>query len=137
MVGRGLGSKEIADLLSITERTVKANLRTIFEKFGVWIVGGDGVEQRSGPRNQTSDRGSGRRSQYLPDLREAPGELSSRIPHHGVSGHVTLDIGRDVACRPPYPIVGELDPLQRGSHRTHGIVQRHETGAQPLRFDEL
>jgi DNA-binding NarL/FixJ family response regulator len=35
MVARGLRNKEIADQLSITEGTVKAHLRTIFEKVGV------------------------------------------------------------------------------------------------------
>jgi DNA-binding NarL/FixJ family response regulator len=35
MVARGLRNKEIADLLSITEGTVKAHLRTIFEKLGI------------------------------------------------------------------------------------------------------
>jgi DNA-binding NarL/FixJ family response regulator len=35
MVTRSLRNKEIADLLSITEGTVKAHLRTIFEKLGV------------------------------------------------------------------------------------------------------
>jgi two-component system nitrate/nitrite response regulator NarL len=35
MVARGLRNKEIADQLSITEGTVKAHLRTIFEKLGV------------------------------------------------------------------------------------------------------
>jgi DNA-binding NarL/FixJ family response regulator len=35
MVARGLRNKEIADELSITEGTVKAHLRTIFEKVGV------------------------------------------------------------------------------------------------------
>ncbi|MFL6246773.1 MAG: response regulator [Thermoanaerobaculia bacterium] len=35
MVARGLRNKEIADQLSITEGTVKAHLRAIFEKVGV------------------------------------------------------------------------------------------------------
>jgi DNA-binding NarL/FixJ family response regulator len=35
MVARGLRNKEIADELSITEGTVKAHLRTIFEKLGI------------------------------------------------------------------------------------------------------
>lgn len=35
MVARGLRNKEIADLLSITEGTVKAHLRTIFEKLAI------------------------------------------------------------------------------------------------------
>ncbi|HEX6100585.1 MAG TPA: response regulator transcription factor [Thermoanaerobaculia bacterium] len=35
MVARGLRNKEIAGLLSITEGTVKAHLRTIFEKLGI------------------------------------------------------------------------------------------------------
>lgn len=35
MVAHGLRNKEIADQLSITEGTVKAHLRTIFEKVGV------------------------------------------------------------------------------------------------------
>ncbi|MCU1348774.1 MAG: two component transcriptional regulator, LuxR family [Acidobacteria bacterium] len=35
MVARGLRNKEIADLLSITEGTVKAHLRTIFEKLRI------------------------------------------------------------------------------------------------------
>jgi DNA-binding NarL/FixJ family response regulator len=35
MVAQGLRNKEIADLLSITEGTVKAHLRTIFEKLGI------------------------------------------------------------------------------------------------------
>lgn len=35
MVARGLRNKEIADLLSITEGTVKAHLRAIFEKLGI------------------------------------------------------------------------------------------------------
>ena len=35
MVARGLRNKEIADMLSITEGTVKAHLRTIFEKLGL------------------------------------------------------------------------------------------------------
>lgn len=35
MIARGLRNKEIADQLSITEGTVKAHLRTIFEKVGV------------------------------------------------------------------------------------------------------
>lgn len=35
MVARGLRNKEIADLLSITEGTVKAHLRTIFEKLKI------------------------------------------------------------------------------------------------------
>jgi DNA-binding NarL/FixJ family response regulator len=35
MVARGLRNKEIADLLSITEGTVKAHLRTTFEKLGI------------------------------------------------------------------------------------------------------
>ena len=34
-VARGLRNKEIADLLSITEGTVKAHLRTIFEKLAI------------------------------------------------------------------------------------------------------
>jgi DNA-binding NarL/FixJ family response regulator len=35
MVARGLRNKEIAGLLSITEGTVKAHLRTVFEKLGI------------------------------------------------------------------------------------------------------
>jgi DNA-binding NarL/FixJ family response regulator len=35
MVARGLRNKEIAEQLSITEGTVKAHLRTIFEKLGI------------------------------------------------------------------------------------------------------
>ncbi len=35
LVARGLRNKEIADQLSITEGTVKAHLRTIFEKLGI------------------------------------------------------------------------------------------------------
>jgi DNA-binding NarL/FixJ family response regulator len=35
MVARGLRNKEIAQALSITEGTVKAHLRTIFEKLGI------------------------------------------------------------------------------------------------------
>jgi DNA-binding NarL/FixJ family response regulator len=35
MVAQGLRNKEIADQLSITEGTVKAHLRTIFEKLGI------------------------------------------------------------------------------------------------------